>query len=186
MSIRVKLRYALPAAQVLLAVGLYRGSDIFFRAMMLKARHEPIMGPSPAFTLLASLNAPLALLRLSYYRHLPEVWDRAVFILAIGLLWYWVALNFESWRRTRTIFTFSRASLRLSTDFLLAAAGVCCWFSSLGEWEYLGMPLSRSWWHWLSFLFCATWSLGLICFCGRDFILCVRKKPAQELVQAPD
>jgi hypothetical protein len=55
---------------------------------MAESRHEPFMGPTPAFTLLVLLNAPIAFLRSFYTRHLPEVWDRVLFILAIGLFWY--------------------------------------------------------------------------------------------------
>jgi hypothetical protein len=100
---RVKLRCTLPAAQMALAMGALWWSDRWFRAQM---RLQDMPGPAPAFTLLISLNIPLALLRGFYYHFLPEFWYRVAFIATIGLFWYWVGLNIESWRRNREVFTF--------------------------------------------------------------------------------
>jgi hypothetical protein len=55
-------------------------------------------GPAPAFKLLVSINAPVALLRAFLYRHLPGYWDDVTFILGIGLFWYWIALNILRFR----------------------------------------------------------------------------------------
>jgi hypothetical protein len=133
-------------------------------------------GPSPAFTMLVSLNAPLAFIRAIYYRHVPELLDRAGFIAAIGLLWYYVALNIESLRRAQAIFASSRLGLRLATDFLLVAAGVWCGFWSIADGYYFHLPLTLSWPYRLSCCMRAIWSVSLIFFFGRDFIICIRQK----------
>ncbi len=167
---RVRLRYVLPAAQMLVALGLYRWSDVWFET--LKAHHE-VLADSPAFTLLVSLNAPLAIMRVLYYRHVSELWDRVVFVLAVGLLWYWVALSIESWRANRTLVTFSWAPLRLAADLLMLALGAF-WGLSLifqGHQMYLELVAFSSW-LWVPGVFASVlaWSLALIYFPIRDFV----------------
>jgi hypothetical protein len=173
----MRLRYVLPAVQVVIALALYYWSDRWF-AWAMHVYDMP--GPSPAFTLLVCLNPPAALLRASYFRHVPELWDRAIFIPSIGLLWYWVARNIESWRSRHTPFTFSRRVPRLLLDLLLLALAVYCGFWALSELGYLNFPWSFSWSHWLSFLLLLLWSASLIFFFGRDFVLCARRNRQTE------
>ena len=101
-TVRVRLRYLLPVGQVLVAIGLYAWSDAWFREA---SKHSSMPGLPLGFTILISLNAPLALPREFYYRHtgIPDLGDRVVLLVGIALLWYWVARNIESWRERRTV-----------------------------------------------------------------------------------
>ena len=174
-NVRVRLRYILPAAQVTAALVLYYLGGRWYEGM----RHVSSMpGTSPFFTLLVSLNAPLALVRGLYYRHVPELWDRWVFVSAIAILWYWVALNVESWRRDRKVLAFSRFPLRLTADLLLIALGAFWGFVFAGQGRQIHMDLEFA--HPL-FVPCVlglllAWSLALIFFFGRDLIQCVRDR----------
>jgi hypothetical protein len=172
--VRIRLRYVLPVVQMLLAVGLYRWSDAWLAAIMRRARGEPYMGSSPGFDLLYSLNAPLWVVH-TFYPHLPELLDRVVFVSAIGLLWYWVALNFESLFRIRAVFTFSRPTLRVSSDLLLVVVGFLSGLLLLRELLNFHSPLWWSGWDWLCCLFCGAWFVSLTYFFTRDFIACIRR-----------
>jgi hypothetical protein len=175
----VRLRYALPAAQMLLAVGLVWWSDRWFEVQM---RLQDMPGPAPAFQLCACINAPVALVRSLCFRHLSHYDDSIALVIAVGALWYWVALNVESWRRDRMVLTFRWAPVRISTDLLLVAMGVLfgCWFVAEG-----GILSPSPWplasWLWIAGLLTPLlgWSLALIFSFGRDFIHCIRgRKPA--------
>ena len=119
-NVRVKLRYVFPAAQMALAVGLIWWSDQWFKVQM---RLQDMPGPAPAFRLCISINAPIALPRALIFRHLSASWDYVVLVLAVGILWYWVALNVESWRRNRAVLGFRWIPLRLAVNLLLIAMG---------------------------------------------------------------
>ncbi len=110
---RIKLKYALPFIQMLLAVALLVWTVRWERAMM---RIQDMPGTPPSFTLLVAINAPVALPRIVLYRYLPGWWDAITFIAGIGVFWYWVARNIESWRQTRRVFMFSWRPLRLAGD----------------------------------------------------------------------
>ena len=174
--VRVKLKYALPLVQMVLAVGLLVSDHFWLRTAM---RRADMPGQSPAFTLLVSINAPVALARAFVFRRLPDQWDKVTFTAAIGLLWYWVALNLDSWRKRRTVSMFSWVPLRLVCDFVLLGVGVFwggVWVRTLPHY------LPVSWFGWLSLVLRMglepAWSLVLIFFVGRDFIHCIlRKKP---------
>ncbi len=49
--------------------------------------------------------------------------DDVVLIFAVGLLWYWVALNIRSWRRRRAVLMFSWRPARFSLDGSLVLYG---------------------------------------------------------------
>ena len=100
---RLKLKFLLPSLQILLAVVLYWQSDAWNQA---QRRISDMPGPDPAFTLLVAINFPAALVRAFVLAPLPEVWNRAFFIGSIGLLWYWLVLEYQSWRKRREAFTF--------------------------------------------------------------------------------
>ena len=171
---RVKLRYALPASQMALAVGLLWWSNQWSRAQM---RLQDMPGTPPAFTLCISINAPVALPRALLFRHVSVFRDYVLVVLAAGALWYWVALNIGSWRRNRTVLTFPWAPLRLSADLLLVGMGVLvgCWFVEEGR-SFRPLPWPLASWFWMAgFLIpLLAWSLALIFFFGRDFIHCIR------------
>jgi hypothetical protein len=119
-----------------------------------------------------------ALVRELYYRHVPELWDRCVFISAIAILWYWVALNVESWRRDRKVLAFSWLPLRLTADLLLIALGVF-WgvvFTTQGRLIHADLELSSPLLAFPVLGLLLAWSLALVFFFGRDLIHCVRER----------
>lgn len=118
---REKLKYILPLAQMALAVGLLKSSELWYAAIM---RVSDSPGISPEFRLLFAINAPIGLPRLLWSRFLPGSWDYPILIAAVGLLWFWVALNVNSWRQRRAIYMFSRAPFRIAGDLFLIATGV--------------------------------------------------------------
>lgn len=73
--------------QMALAVALLWSDRLLQRSA---ARVCDMAGPSPAFTLLISVNAPVILPRTVwfYYLDLDYAWDIAVLIAAVGFLWY--------------------------------------------------------------------------------------------------
>jgi len=174
-NVRVRLRYVLPVAQMLLAVFLYWRSDVWDKWAM---RRYDMPGPSPAFTFLIAVNVPLAPFRAFLFRYLPVLWDRVFFIATVGLLWYWVALNVESWRRDRKVRVFQCLPLRLIVDTFLAALGVFLGCILVVQGRQIHMNLQFS-----SPLLAPSvlggllaWSLTLIFFFGRDLIQCVRER----------
>ena len=176
---RLRLKYGLPLVQVGLAVTLLTWDAFWQRTM---ARHMDMPGPSPAFKLLVSINAPLALPRAFVFRHLPGWWDPITFTVGIGLLWYWVAMNIVSWRERGVAYLFSWRPLRLVADVVVIGIGlfwiVVCWneihhpnerLFSLQDWMWyallLGLPI--------------VWGMVLISFFGYDCIHClIRNKSA--------
>lgn len=130
---RVKLKYTLPILQMVLALTLLRLSYL----SETRAKCD-MCGPGPAFDLLISINVPAALARDLLWRSAYDgfgplvgfLLDDATLVAAVGLLWFWMALNFGAWRDRRTFFTFRWLPLRLAQDVLLIAAsafwGICC------------------------------------------------------------
>jgi hypothetical protein len=186
-DIPVKLKYTLPLAQMVLAFALLWWSNV----LDLAARHVCDMpGPSPAFELLTSINAPVALARAFWYFHLPYLWDAGTLVVAVGLFWYWVALNIYSWRQRRTVFMFSWVPVRLAGDLLLIAVGVLWGLACVDEvrsivhvapaWSGTGCFGPLVWSMWLPSIVVAglhlAWSLVLTLFFGGDFFRCVLRK----------
>jgi hypothetical protein len=165
---RVKLKYVLPLAQMALAVVLLRWSDLWMRAAI-HVNHMP--GPAPAFTLLMSINAPVAVVGALW--PWSDLWERVAFVTAVGAVWYWVALNVESWRRRRTILHFTWVPLRLGADLLAIALGAC-----FGLCVVAVSIVPRVPWPWLIPVLASLfiWSLGLMTIFGRDLVYCVRRK----------
>jgi hypothetical protein len=141
-----------------------------------------MVGTSPGFTMLISLNAPLALPRELYYRHtaIPQLYDRVVLLFGIALLWYWVGLNVESWNRRRTVVLFKWLPLRIAADLMLIVLGGFWGFVVINErmWNSLDLTMSP-WTRRLCILGpVAAWSLALMFFFGHDFIQAARgRKP---------
>jgi hypothetical protein len=186
---RVKLKYALPLVQMALAVGLLRWSEAWFEAVM---RVSDSPGLCPAFRLLIAISAPVGLPRLLWSRFLPGSWDYPILIAAVGLLWFWVALNVDSWRQGRAVCMFSRTPLRIAGDILLIVTGIFWGGVCVGRnldvgaivhgayGQVLGDCYPRGWQDAslciAVVVFQLTWSLVLIYFFGRDFIHCSRGK----------
>ena len=156
--------------QVCVALGLFKWDALWWRTV---ARSMDMPGPSPAFQLLVSINAPLALPRAFVFRHLPGLWDPVTFTVAIGLFWYWVGMNFVSWRERRAAYLFSWRPLRLLADVLAIGVGLfwigVCWneirhpnerLFSVQDWLWYALLLG------LPFL----WGILLISFFGYDCI----------------
>src|SRR5580704_1701479 len=165
----IRLYVLLPLAQMVIAGVLLWRSELF-------AGHP---GPDWAFILCISINAPVLLPRALWFRHLSGWHDHALLIVAIGLLWLWVALNITSWQRRQAVMMFSPRPLRLAGDLLPTAAGGLLGFifvMNLPE-VVRGMKYSRDFTEamWLASepaLFLA-WSILLSFFFGRDFIHCL-------------
>ena len=186
-DISVKLKYALPLAQMVLAFALLWWSN----TLDLAAKPNCDMpGPSPTFEILTSINAPVALARAFWYSHLPYLWDAGTLIVAVGLFWYWVALNIHSWRQRRTPFLFAWRPLRFAGNLLLIAVGVLWGISCVDEvrsivhvapvWSGTGCFGPLVWSMWLPSIVVAglhlAWSLVLTLFFGRDVFHCLLRK----------
>lgn len=174
---RIRLRYLLPVVQILIAIALYAWSDATFREMR---RHSTGSGTTIGFTILMSLNAPLALPRGLYYGHagISELYDRVVLFLGITLLWYWVGRNLESWKERRTVLFFRWLPLRISTDIILIAYGGFWFFVVIRERLWHTMSLPDPAWIWIAAVFTpvVTWATALVFFFGRDLLQAVRDK----------
>jgi hypothetical protein len=170
---RLKMKYVLPSVQMLLAVALLVWTYYWERALM---RHADMPGTPPSFTLLISINAPLAIPRSLVFRYLPGWWDEITLILAIGMLWYWVALTIESWQQSRRVCIFAYLPLRVTGDVIaLGLGGLLVCGILLGH-RTLGFP-PHSWADWLlsvpSLCLMILWAAVLIIFFGRDLVDCV-------------
>ena len=191
--IPVKLKYLLPLLQMVLAIGLLRLSNSWVKAMR---GVEDIPGPSPAFNLLVCINAPVGAARAFWFRYLPGYWVDLTFIVAIGLFWYWIALNINSWRERRMVVMFTWWPMRIAGDLLLIGVGaillVYVYVNQFGvrmAVEALRGPLSPGQlaWRWLvpNIGLPLVWSLALIFFFGRDFVHCVLRKKTRISSVAP-
>jgi hypothetical protein len=196
--VRVRLRHALPVVQMLVAIGLYRWSDLWLlQAAQQKWRGEPYIGSSPGYDLLGALNAPLVFLQFLRYRleslwhgyphpstlwmlWVPELVTRSIDILTVGMLWYWVARSIESLRQTRGVFTFSITVLRLSSDLLLILAGLFSGAYMLRKLLFLHATPWWSGWNWICCLLYFAWFVSLTCLFTRDFIRCIRRLGTNE------
>ena len=178
---RPKLRYALPLLQVLLAVALLVWTERWERALM----GQDMSGVPPPFILLIAINFPLAIPRTLMFRYfslhrpllLPYLWGRwgdIALVTAIGMFWYWVSLNIESWHQSRRVFMFSWKPLRLAGDTIAVGVGVI-WPFVFG---YLVPPFPST--DWLLFVPCLLWSAALILLFGRDFAQCLLTPKASQ------
>ncbi len=170
---RLRLKFALPLVQTLVAVVLMVWTSRWERALM---RFQDMPGTPPSFTILIAINAPLAMPRMLVYRYLPGWWDGITFVVAIAVFWYWVALNIESWRRSRRPFMFSWTPSRLVGDTIAVGIGVMWIFVLLHNRAY-SLPPLFSFTDWLWFVPCISlpilWSAILILPFGRDLVECL-------------
>jgi hypothetical protein len=176
---RLKLKYVLPLAQTLLAVGLLVWTDRWERALM---RIDDMPGTPPSFTLLMAINAPLAMPRALVFRYLHGWWDDITLVLAIAVFWYWVSLNIESWQQSRRLFFFSWTPLRLAGDTIVIGIGVA-WTFVLWRGHAYSLPPHLPLTDWLWFVPCTClpilWSAMLILMFGRDFVYCLIHSKAE-------
>jgi hypothetical protein len=170
----LKLKYALPLVQTLVAVALLVWTDRWERALM---RIDDMPGTPPSFTLLVAINAPLAVPTALAFRYLLGSWNDATVVVAIAVFWYWVGLNIESWRQRRRILMFSWTPLRLSGDAIGVGIGVVCALVLSHDFVLYGFPRVPSLTGWLWFIPCTSlpiaWSVVLILLFGRDCVCCL-------------
>ena len=168
----VRMRYVLPLLQMALAIALVKSSYVWSNRAV-HVYHDDMPGTPPAFRLLGSINAPILLPRALWFYHISVLGDALAVVLSAGLLWYWVALNVDSWRQKRMVLTFSFVPARLAADVVLIAMGFFYGFLVVEEGRGL-FPASWSssvWFLSASILLpFAMWSMALIFFFGRDFI----------------
>jgi hypothetical protein len=153
------------------AMGLFQWAHVWDAAAQ---RLNDAPGPSPAFQLLIAINAPLGLPRALWSRYLLGYWeyfDDAVFILAVGLFWFWIALSVHSLREQGTIVTFAWSPLRVIFDLLLFADGGFLAFFFADSILHKFAIFKQLWFLSTLVLF-ALWSLVLILFSARDLIDC--------------
>ena len=166
---RLKLKYVLPALQIVLAVALLVWTHRWELVLM---RTQDMPGTPPSFTLLMAINAPLAMPRALVFRYLSGWWDEITLVVAIGGLWYWVSLNIQAWQQRRRVFTFSWIPLRLVGDIIAVGIGAM-WAYVL--WHIRASNLHALSWLWLvpCIFLQALWSGVLIFFFARDFAQCL-------------
>jgi hypothetical protein len=128
-------------------------------------------GTTNYFALLVLINPPAAMLRNVWFNYVDIPWSDVMFVASIGLFWYWVGLNINSWQKRRTLLMFTWVPLRVIGDLVLIAFGpYFIWF--LRRLDVADMP-----WQWeapaLACVFC--WLLGPAFIFGRDLIHCLRK-----------
>jgi len=181
---------------MLLAWMLLRWDNIIQIAAFHQPHHCDAPGPSPVFSVLISLNAPLAVPRSIWeellYRSSSVIFayylSNALFIAAIGLFWYFVARNLDALRERRAILMFTWPPVRFAVDAVLVVLSlipgllgasamrdaVRYWPSNMHAQGCYG-PL---WFHQTASLAIACLLLGwcflVTFFYGRDFILCAR------------
>jgi hypothetical protein len=172
------------------------------RLMLASRRVCDMPGPTPASSLLHSVNAPLALEvwgAFLYKLHIAdnaELANEVALIAAVGLFWYWVALNIRSWQQRRTVLMFSWRPVRFSLDVFLVIYGVLFGLIGLyGGYEAIRFAPSTAhrngcfgpnlWFNLLPSLATAgihlAWSLILIFLFGRDFIQALRRTSASDM-----
>lgn len=172
----ISLQYVLPLAQMIVAVLLRWHDYVWFKRMA--------GFPPPGWELSTAVNIPVALIRALWVQigGLWGRWDDALYVAAVGLLWYWVALNVQSWRRNRTVRHFSNRPLRITADLLLIAMGIIfgcvvafhdldlSGYANLRRWYWTHLR-SPATWLWLSIVVLhSLWALSLLFFFGRDLI----------------
>jgi len=122
----MKLRYALPIAQVFLSVALFAYGDR--QASHVVQDSPPYM--SPLIEVCLAINAPVvvgvSLLHWLPFGHL--VIGRLAFFAGVFVLWFVVGLEAESWRAKR-----HPASIlpRQAADFVFVLVGVTCGFLAI-------------------------------------------------------
>jgi hypothetical protein len=189
---RFGLRWALPFTLISATAALLWWSYISWKSM--RGCDSP--GPDPAGTLMAAMNAPILLARLIGLPGVGLLEGTAadfladtVYAAAVGLLWVWVALNFDSLRWHRSVYTFRRIPLRITGDLIFLAVGAISGLMAQATMERIGaFPQNpgvscwgshiRLWWVFNAGAAClyAGWSLALVGLFGRDLVQAVCRK----------
>jgi hypothetical protein len=184
---RAQLKFTLPVAQMLLAVVLWwysNGWEIAAR------RINDMPGPSPTFDLLGIISWPVAILRSCVFWHFYGIWDAAASIAAIGLFWYWVALNINAWGERKIILMFKWSPLRIAGDLALILAGAVIgllWAATAARGPLRYTPRHGPDWLWfaLSVTLGLMWSGALIVLYGRDLAYCILRRNPVKAIPIP-
>ena len=164
---RVKLKYALPLAQMGLAAVLAWCHHVWQIGAML----QDMPGPSPAGRLLHSIDWPVLLV--PGYGIMPFPWSGVTVVAVTGLFWCWVALNLGEFRQRRRVLMFAWAPLRIAGDlFLIVSGALLGLFCAATVDQGPTADVLGSKWLWFlpTVAVQFTWCISLISFFGRDVI----------------
>ncbi len=178
---RVRLKYALPLGQMALAVVFLR--LIFLWDVAASMAHADMPGKHPAFWLLLCLHLPIMLiLKPLLFGSLP---DAALFVAAIGVFWYCIALLIQRYNERRTVFPRAWIALRIAADGVLIAMPTCLGLLLVLEFienarDHRGIntfPWSDEVWRWCvpTYGSLLMWILGPIFIFGSDLVRCLRR-----------
>jgi len=183
-----KLGWILALAQMGLTLGLLSWSHVLGRRA---ARVCDMPGPDPAWRLAGAMNSPLLVVRLVWLGLLSDfhlgstadfLLDNIFFVIAVGLLWYGVALNLDGLRNRHSVVMFRWMPLRLGGDALLLAVGALLGYLAFASLAKLG-PFPRGgvgcfgsmiwlWWvpNFVEGCLYAVWSFALVFAFSRDLL----------------
>lgn len=167
---RVKLRYVLPLAQMILAAVTIWW---FYLWINLADRIYDSPGSPVGFNAVLLMNAPVSIARSLFYQLSPQ-WSDSMYVASVGILWYWVALNVDSWYERRRVVMFRRVPIRIATDLVLIMLG------PYSIWQGRNIDLvyiAQFAWKWSVPVFasCLLWMLGPPLLFGRDLVHCWRQ-----------
>lgn len=81
---------------MLLSAGLIWWSQVLVHVAQKRC---DMPGPDPATQLLLTINAPVLFATRFWELWLMYPWNVLAWMAGVGVTWYWVARNIESWRR---------------------------------------------------------------------------------------
>jgi hypothetical protein len=167
----MRLKYALPLANMAVAVALFWWSDQWLKAAM---RIYDSPGTHPAFTLALLINGPATLARMFWFSYVSQMWDYVLFVLVVGITWWWIGIGLTRWREGR-LGRLSSMPVRCARDILAVGLSVCFAYGCRSV-DILHMP-----WQWLipSAASFAIWSLVPPVFFGCDLVRCFRNRLLQ-------
>jgi hypothetical protein len=118
------------------------------------------------YILFLFLNQPAVMARALWVDFVPGLLSDAMFVVAIGISWYWVGLNIRPWRQRNSLPLFTRPLLRIMADLLLVASSA--YFSEL----FRRVDVAHMGLQWRApMLACfLAWCLGSAFVFGRDLI----------------
>ena len=174
---RIKLKYALPVVQMLVAWAVLDWDWLFCYFAFNS------WGDTPPMWFVMMMDFPasevgLLVWRWSIYSRL-NLW---LYIALVGALWYWVLRNVEAWRETGRPWLHLRPALRIAEDLALIALGFFSLFVALTDFHLdfalEGPRAAGRFWPWtVGAVLCNLgWFVGLVYFFGRDLIQTLRSK----------
>jgi hypothetical protein len=196
----MKIKYALPIAQMVFACLLVAGVQAQWNAFFHSRHGCDSPGSPPLFEVLLAINAPLVVPRVFWEalpsvflgggHYLPFYWSTGIMVTAVGFFWFWVALNVQAWRQRRMVLMFRWRPAQFVTDTLIVVSGLLPGLLGVTEMRDVIRELRLGWLGNLCYvpiwvdevsaiivpcaLLC--WSFVLAFFYGRDLIYCVRSK----------